>query len=541
MAKFFLAGTQGETPLRFELTPDMQLVGRTPDCDIQVQDSAVSRRHAEVRIDQDKVRVRDLGSLNGTFVNGSPLKGETLLSSGGKVRFGHVTLTVQEHEATPYTRLAPDGDTAQATVTTSIHEIRNQVKASRTSRMLGAVSEAGQMLSKHMEMEDIYESVLDLLERFITASRILILEGEPTDGEHAVLAARVHDTAPDEPLRISRNMLRGIVQDGKSFLTSDAATDEQWDTKGSIVRLGVHAAMGAPLFDNDRVLGALYVDSRMAGLMYQAEDLQLLTLLANMVSVKITNSRLEEEERALDQLRKELEMAARIQRNLLPTQIPHMEEYQVFAHQTPCEDIGGDLYDVRALKDGRLWLVLGDVTGHGIGAALLMCNVMAGLQILEDQCEDPVCLVTKLEEYLGQHVELGQFVTLWAGILDPATGHIEYVNGGHNPPLIITPGGDTQMLPTTGLPVAILPGTQERGANECVLEKGSTLLVFSDGVSEFTQDQTQYDEGRMQEFLDKMVDKDAETLGEGLLRDVEEFGGGQPAADDLTLLIVKRT
>jgi serine phosphatase RsbU (regulator of sigma subunit) len=88
--------------------------------------------------------------------------------------------------------------------------------------------------------------------------------------------------------------------------------------------------------------------------------------------------------------------------------------------------------------------------------------------------------------------------------------------------------------------VAILPGGQDRTAKEFVLEKGSTLLVFSDGVSEFTQNEVQYDEGRMQEFLGRVGDEDAETLGKELLRDVEQFGGGQPAADDLTLLVVKR-
>jgi sigma-B regulation protein RsbU (phosphoserine phosphatase) len=540
MARYFLAGTQDDAPLRFELTPEVQLVGRTTDCDIPVPDAAVSRRHAEVRTENERVYIKDLGSLNGTFINGNPLKGETVISTGDKARFGHVTLTLLEHEATPYTRLSSDDEpSSSATMTTSIHEIRAEATRSRSARILSAVSEAGVMLSKRMEMEDIYESVLDLLEKFIKASRILILEGEPTNGDHSVLASRVDDTAPDEPLRMSKNMLKSIIEEGRSFLTSDAATDDQWDTKQSIVKLGVRAAMGAPLFDNDRILGAMYVDSRTSGLTYQSEDLQLLTLLANMVAVKITNSRLEEEERTLEQLRQELSVVAGSLKNLLPTTIPSLDDYQMFAHQDPCEDIGGDLYDVRAMKDGRVWLVVGDVTGHGIGAALLMSNVMAGLQILEDQCEDPVCLVSQLEAYLGQHVELGQFVTLWAGVLDPATGHIEYVNAGHNPPFVLGKG-DTQKLPTTGLPVAILPGGQDRTAKEFVLEKGSTLLVFSDGVSEFTQNEVQYDEGRMQEFLGRVGDEDAETLGKELLRDVEQFGGGQPAADDLTLLVVKR-
>lgn len=538
MSRYFLAGTMGETPLRFELGSAVQTVGRTPENEIPIPDPAVSRRHARIHVADDKVHLTDLDSMNGTMVNGRPLKGSVVLGLGDKVRFGHATLTLVQHEATPYTSLANESS-AGMTLTTTIQEIRNQAGRSRSDRILSALAETGAMLSKRMELSELYEQVMDLLDRTLTTSRIMLLEGAGPEGQPKVLASRVNQSAADEPLRLSKTMLREIMENGRSFLTTDAANDAQWDTKGSIVSLGVYAAMGAPLFDNDRILGAMYVDSRTSGLNYSAEDLQLLTLLANMVAVKITNSRLEDEERALEAIRREMALAARIQTNLLPTSIPEVEGFQIFAHQDPCEDIGGDLYDVHRLSDGRLWLVLGDVTGHGVGAALLMANCMAGLQILEDQVTDPVTLVDYLERHLERNVEIGQYVTLFAGLLDPATGKLEYVNAGHPPPVILGPGDDVH-LPSCGLPVAILPGSQERILRDCVLEPGQSLLVFSDGVSEFAQDGVQYDEGPMQEFLAANRDHDAATMGRKLLDDVDTFGGGVPAADDLTLLVVKR-
>lgn len=538
MSRYFLAGMMGGTPLRFELSEEVQTVGRTPDNQIHIADPAVSRQHARIHVDgEDRVHLEDLDSMNGTLVNGSPLKGEKVLAVGDKVRIGHAALTLVQHEATPYTTLTNESG-AGVTLTTTIQEIRNQARRSRSDRILAALAETGQMLSKQMDLSELYEQVLDLLDRTLTTGRIVLLEGT-AEGETRVLASRLNQSAGDQPLRLSKTMLREILENGRSFLTTDAAHDSQWDSKGSIVSLGVYAAMGAPLFDNDRILGAMYVDSRTSGLNYTAEDLQLLTLLANMVAVKITNSRLEQEERALEAIRRELALAARIQTNLLPTSIPEVEGYRIFAHQEPCEDIGGDLYDVRQLPDGRVWLILGDVTGHGVGAALLMANCMAGLQILEDQVTDPLTLVEFLERHLERNVEIGQYVTLFAGILDPASGKLDYVNAGHPPPLVLGPGDDAHLV-TCGPPVAILPGTQERVRRETVIEPGRTLLVFSDGVTEFSRDGVQYDEGRMQEFLAAHHQDEAEILGRKLLEDVEAFGGGVAADDDLTLLLATR-
>jgi sigma-B regulation protein RsbU (phosphoserine phosphatase) len=202
--------------------------------------------------------------------------------------------------------------------------------------------------------------------------------------------------------------------------------------------------------------------------------------------------------------------------------------------------VGGDLYDVRPTKDGELWLLLGDVSGHGVAAALLMANVMAGLYILAEGCQEPLQLVSRLEGYLLQHVELGRFVTLFAGLLDPRTGRMRFVNAGQNPPLVITAQGRST-LPTTGPPVVILPGVQRRTTEECQLEPGTLLLLASDGVTEFTRDGVQYDEGRFQEFLDRLGPAGAETAGRALLEDVSEWSGGIPASDDLTVLMLKRS
>jgi two-component system response regulator len=171
-----------------------------------------------------------------------------------------------------------------------------------------------------------------------------------------------------------------------------------------------------------------------------------------------------------------------------------------------------------------------------------MATVMAGLQVLEDECRDPLELVTRLESYLIQHVEPGQYLTLFAGILDPSRGVLQYVNAGHCPPTLLAASG-SRVLESTGVPVALVPG-MPRTASETVLDPGSVLLVFSDGISETECDGRQYEEGQMEEFFEHVRTNctalDAACVGKLLLEDVEAFRGDAPAADDLTLLVLRR-
>ncbi len=540
MNRFVLAGTVGSKTLRFEIRPGLLTLGRATDCDLTVPDNTVSRRHAEIEIQGEGLRIRDLGSTNGTFLDGAPLVGTAHVLPGSRVRFGQATLVLSERETTDFGLFSTEG--VRPTLTTSVREIREQATRTGEEAVLAALHEAGQMLSRSLALEQVYDQVLELLQRFIKSSRILILSHESREGLPQILASRPAGSQTGEPVRMSRTMLHEVLTDGRAFLTADAAADERFHGTESIIQSGVRAAMAAPLFDNDRILGAVYVDSKLPGVVYSAQDLRLLTLLANMVAVKITNSRLEQAEREAERILQEITIAARIQRNLLPRAIPPIPGFQVFTHQTPCHEVGGDLFDVRALDDGRVWLVLGDISGKGVGAALLMATVMAGLQILEDECRDPLDLVTRLESYLTQHVEPGQYLTMFAGLLDPARGTLRYVNAGHCPPNLLGKARSFLLEPT-GVPVALVPGLP-RGAEETTLEPGSLLLVFSDGISETEREGVQYEEGPMAAFFEHLrtecTQLDAACAGRLLLEDVAAYRGESPADDDLTLLVLRR-
>lgn len=537
MARYILSGMLGHKPVRFELKPGRQVLGRSSACDIVLQDPAVSKEHAEIDVSGQVITLRDLGSRNGTFINETQLSGEAVVGSGDSIRLGHMVLRVKDQEHSTITRLAPESSTASA-MSTSIEEVKTMVGVDKGTTLVGAIHEAGQLLSRRLKVEELHETLLDILSRFIKADRFLIIRVEGEQQEPQVVASRVAGIDTDEPLRISRTILREVLDTRRSFLTKNALDDARIKAQESIISSGVHSAMAAPLFDNDRILGVVYLDSRSPLVSYGTEELQLLTLLSNMMAVKITNSRLEEAEQERERLVQELNLATRIQKNLLPRNIPDVPGYDIFAFQAPCYEVGGDLYDVRRGPDGRLWLVLGDVTGKGMGAALLMANAMAGLQILEESVGEPLELVRRFHNHLARQVEPGQFITLFAGLLDPESGDLSYVNAGHNPPVMQCAKNQGE-LPSTGIPIALLPEYTWQDA-ACTMQPGGTLIIYSDGVTETMAGDIQYDEGRWQEFLERIDGWSSEEIGRKLVEDIHQFRGSTPVADDLTLLIVRR-
>lgn len=540
MQHITLAGSIHGGPLRARLLPGSHYLGRSNSCDIHLDDPAVSRRHALLRVKDDGIFLRDLGSRNGTLLNERRVEGEFRVAPQDVIRIGPLALTLLTDE-TESLAFADDTTRARYKVST---DSAGAAASPRSRRVLQALFDLGRMLSRRMELDEVYETAIDVLERALPSRRVLVLRRDPEREEPVVVAFRLFDGSLDDPLLFSRQMISDILVKGSCLLTEDAAKDTRWDPNTNIRKTGVHAAMGAPLADNERILGAIYMDTRVSRVVYSPEDLNLLTLVANMVAAKIANSRLEDEERRLELLQHDMDLAESIQMKLLPDTLPVIDGYDVFANVTPCEKVGGDLYDVRPLPGGGFCLVLGDVSGHGIGAALLMSQVLAGLRYLQERIADPVDLVAELENRLLPNLGDGQFVTLFVAVLDPGTGSLHYVNAGHWPPMILGPGCCRRLEPT-GTPLGLLRSPQERSRGACRLDPGGALLVVSDGVPECRMGSEFYLETRLPSFVEMMKQEvtglSARCLGQDLLEDVRLFRGDLPAEDDLTLLVLKRS
>ena len=238
---------------------------------------------------------------------------------------------------------------------------------------------------------------------------------------------------------------------------------------------------------------------------------------------------------------KQLEQAAEIQRGLLPVQAPEVSGVDLAGYNAACHTVGGDYYDFLPYADGRVGLLVGDVAGKGMPAALLMSSLQARVQVLFDDPENLAALVTRLNRIITSNCPSNRFITFFIGVLDPKTGNLTYVNAGHNPPLVAHADGSVEKLEGTGLILGILP-VATYAQKTCNLAPGDAVLLFSDGVTEAVRPDAdeEFGEDRLAQSFSKLRDQDAQSIIESVNQQVRDFTAGAPPADDITLVVAKR-
>jgi len=417
--------------------------------------------------------------------------------------------------------------------------VRRATSASpgRDHLLLEAVIEAGRFLTSNQTLEQLSESLLDLVARIVTARRILLVL---RDAEGLSIRAARPPASQGERLLLSQSLVEEVLQKRESILVTDAQLDPRFREQDSIWVQNIRAALVAPLFDDQEVIGLIYVDNDNPRILFDQDQLRVLSLLANLIAVVISTSRLREEQRKKELMERELATAGRIQRSLLPQVLPRTEAYEMHALLRPTYQIGGDLYDVLQRPDGSIVFALGDVCGKGMGAALLMTNFMAMLRLLWDEDLGMDEMMARLHRQVYSPAHPGRFLTLFLARLDPASHRLAYVNAGHNPPLVLRPGAEAVELPATGMPVGLMP-VSLYGSEEIQLDPGSLLCVYSDGITEAESEEDFFGEARLRRFLGERVTEPLEDLARAVFEEVDGFAGpGQPQADDMTLLCLRR-
>ena len=536
----YLSGSPGGQFLVWTLDRPRLAVGRSSRNELQLGDFTVSKEHAEIIVDGSRVLIRDLGSRNGTRVNGVDAREAMPLKPGDQVEIGHVALVVTAER--PEQPLALD----ERAVAGSSHRIQiDQVLERRAHSSAGAsalvrlLSQAGQLLVLPRPRKETCDQILEIVAQAVPASRYVVLLREKPGAPPEQVAARIRAGATDKPLMLSRAILHTVLDECSSVLTADAAADQRFRAQESIVAQAVHSAMAVPLFDNEQVLGLIYVDRQDLTGPFAQEQLEVLTLLANMAAVKIKNARLLEAEQAARQLAQQLETAVTIQRSLLPPRPPDLPGWQFDAYLESCYAVGGDLFDFHRMADGRLLFMIGDVSGKGLGAALVMTSFLAAARVLYGSFASVVELATRLSATLNRDTDPNRFVTGVVGCLDPATGRLDYVNAGHPAPCVVSAGGLTE-LDATGVPFGVVPDFPYQGGS-IDLAPGTLVAVFSDGIPEAQRGDEFFDDERLRKELREAAKlPDLAAVRGAILARVDEFLGGAKRTDDLTLLLLRR-
>ncbi|HET7226257.1 MAG TPA: SpoIIE family protein phosphatase [Candidatus Eisenbacteria bacterium] len=522
---------------RWPLESDALTIGRSSRNPIHLPDPTVSKEHARIVRRDGRWFVCDLGSRNGTRVNGREATEELPIVAGDRLEIGHVPLEVTSES--PSRPRLNETVISDSTRLRADQLLRDGGKSGvMPGRMMHVLAEAGRLLVLPRPLRETCEELLAFVEQALPASRYVLLLRDRPGAEPEQIAARTRQARADAPLAMSSAIVRTVLDECTSIITGDAANDPRFQTRQSIVLNAVRSAMAVPLFDNERVLGLLYVDRQMTGEAFGEQDLELLTLLGNMAAVKITNARLLQTEQERLRLAQEAAAATRIQRTLLP-QPPRVPGCELDAFLETCHEVGGDLYDFHVGDDGRVTFVLGDVTGKGMPAALLMSSFLSTMRVLFQVAGDLVPMANRLGDLIYRSTDPIHYVTAFIGRLDPATGVLDYVNAGHPPAVIAGPGG-LRELPATGLAFGMIEASPYE-AERATLAPGEVLAVFSDGIPEAQRGDDFYGSERLYAALRDGGAQPLDALRQRIIDDVRAFTGGVTRGDDITLLLMRRT
>ncbi len=555
MAREILIRFPDGTTRSIGLEGDRLTAGRSRTSEINFpEDPSLSRVHFVLEREGDDWVIQDMGSKNGTAVDGVRVSGRRRLKPGSRIEAGQVVLIYEPSEKGPseedYFYQSAEAEIPKGTIMTNL---RGLLSGDRTmplpkgvepapvpsppARLFAnsaflAVLRAGEELGGDRPLSELFQRILDLSIEAVGAERALLatLEGD------RVVTQAVHG----DGFKISSAVRDRVLQTGTSLLVNDVLHDENWNARQSISEQQVRTMMAVPLQTKDRVIGMIYLDSRFFIREFTPDDLTLLTVFANVAAIRIEQERLRAVEEKEKMSRRDLEQAAIIQSGFIPERAPSIPGLDLAGHNAACRTVGGDYYDFFGYPDGRVGIVLGDVSGKGLPASLVMTSLHATVHMLAEEPDDLAHLMSRLDRFVASHCPSNRFVSLFFSVLDSKTGAMTYCNAGHNPPFLVRSDGRVDRLKGGGTVLGIMP---DLGYEELRSEmgRGDMVVLYSDGVTEATNPQDEeFGEDRLAEILKDCRTDPAEVIIETVNRAVADWGAGAPAADDVTLVVVRR-
>jgi serine phosphatase RsbU (regulator of sigma subunit) len=521
-----------------EMSPESfsVLIGRDERiCSIHLSHPCVSRRHARVVAGDQGLAVTDEASKAGTFLNGVRLKPHAAhaLHHRDRIEICGYTFVYQD-KAPPCASCVSDEDTGSPEPESP--DVTSMLDGSTTTWLMRtdvhsqpkllALMQLTKELRKTVTLDGLLPNVLDgLLTLHAQADRALIVLRETGPGRPAMIRVRHRGSEQTGEVAQAGRLIRDVIATSKVMMSDQALT------------------ISAPLLDLEgKPLGAIQLDALGSQQKFQREDLELLATVAFQVSFVVENAMLHEAALRERSLETELKLAQQIQVELLPSEPPQIDGYEFFDYYAPAKYVGGDYYDYLPLEDNRLALVVGDVSGKGVPAALLMVKVASELEASLATEPDPVAVLNKVNRRFSRRNPDGAFVTMVLAILDLSDHQMSVVNAGHLRPLLRRPDGSVVEIgdAEAGLPLGVIPSrTYEHTRLE--INVGDALVLISDGITEAqSAGGRQYGQQRLVAQLEASCGTAAD-LGRRIIDDVDRFVGNHPQSDDRCLLCLKRS
>ena len=510
---------------------------------LQLVDSRISRQCAAIISEGETWYLEDRGHRRGVFVNGEKAD-RRVLQDGDVISFG------LDDSYEIICRFSGT-DTSIQTILSRIQTISGTDTSPGGLHKLNVLLEATMLLHSQLPLDSVLGKMLDHAISITNADRGLLLEPDSSGALHIRLARRSGGLRlPPDSLAPSQTAVRQALDQHASVITEDLnLADLNLQGAESIVAQHLRAVVVIPLYATSRVsstetvlfkpgdfLGVVYLDSRHAAA-FSKLDRQILDALAVEAASILDNARLVEYERQRQRLEQELSIARDIQQALLPRGFRDFPHLAVTGINIPCLSVGGDYFDVFPMSDDRTAFLIADVSGKGLGAALLTTMLQGALSGMT-MGADPARVFNHINNFLCEHSEVGRYATMFFGVLS-RNGDLQYINAGHPSPLLFRRGDLAEPFTEGSYPVGLVPGTEYKAA--CVkLEADDTLILFSDGVTEAADPEDQlFGVPRLREALAGRHDAPLDQLQKAVFDSVAKFSRGASQADDITLLLVR--
>jgi phosphoserine phosphatase RsbU/P len=403
---------------------------------------------------------------------------------------------------------------------------------------LKTLVEASKLINSSIEADALFVSILTVARNELGVERGTLYF---VDDARQEIWSKVAEHAGEIRLPIGRGLAGTVAATGEAIILHDAYADPRFD-RSQDLRSGflTRSMLCVPIRNrNGKTVGVLQLLNKKKG-SFGEKDLRFLDAISDHMAIAMENAKLHMELIEKNRMERELQLGREIQSRLFPSPPVDVRDTEIVAMCQPCYEVGGDYYDFIELPDGDLGLAIGDVSGKGVAAALIMSSVQAALRVAAPIENDLTRLVARLNALLFRMARGRKYATFFFGRYNPSTGELRYVNAGHNPPFLCSPGG-LQQLDSTGRPIGILPDSTFAEAT-VMIEPESTLFLYTDGLNEAgNPEEDEFGMDRLTALVRESCGYALSDVPSRILDAITAFENGAHATDDKTMVAMRRS
>ncbi len=528
-------------------------IGRGGHCSLVIRDSAASRQHLEISGTGSGYACRDLGSRNGTLVNGARITA-CELNDGDKIHVGETVLTFELGE----TKVAavPEKTVFLQTVLDPSGREQELPPSPLSQDFLEAAYTLMNAMASNFNPCELVDTILKTTMDAIRAHRGAVLfAGLDDQLLPCAECGKVHTIVDGEALpatvgeiEISESVARRVLRDGANVLFQSGYSESNIDPSVSMAALNLTSILCVPIRSQEKISGILYIDTNIADHAYTQDDLLLAAAAGNSAGLALENAHNHQALLQKQRIEQDVEAAWNIQEGFLVSDWSTDDpRFDIYGRTRPARIVGGDFYDFVRIDDDRVGMLIGDVSGKGMPAALTMAQILAEFRLFAPGSDSPAEVLRQLNERFVVRSQRGLFCTIAAVAINLENGSILGANAGHHPLAVVSEDRSVTLLGASGPPIGILPGAS--WADErAVVAAGDTMVLYTDGIVEARAGVTRTsNRSELVEYgVDNLVEVARAAAGggpqrliEAVIHDVDRFCSPVAPHDDCTLIAMR--